>query len=220
VHRIAYWTAVAAVATMLAPTIGQAQITTFTSLAAWTSAVTLPGVDSYDDLEIDEGFYDSPLSRTAGTHSYELTAEFGFVPVGTAPDTWMSNFFVEDAMTFGGFSSGVRAIGGNFFNTLENGAVTSGGQLRLTLVSGSLSTSVVLENLTSTSFFGFTSVGAITSLTVGIVDPVAFVSPFATVNDLRLGGAPASSVPEPTGYALLATGAAGLLASVRRRRAH
>jgi hypothetical protein len=98
-----------------------------------------------------------------------------------------------------------------------NGAPT-GGQIQITLTSGSFTSTQTLTNSTSTTFLGFTSVDAISSMTVAVVSPNGVTGPFATVNDLRLGAAPTSVIPEPSTYALLATGMAGLLIMTRRRR--
>jgi hypothetical protein len=208
--------AVSAVA-LIVPTAAQAQITVHTTLASWLAAVSAPGLDTYDDLEIAEGFYDTPLLRTAGAYSYSLSSPNGFVPVGTVPDTWISQFFFQDGLTFNGFSSGVRGIGGNFFPTLETGAVTTG-QLQVTLTSGAFTNTQTLTNTTPSSFLGFTSTVALTSLTVQVVNPVANVGPFSTVNNLRLGAA-TTVIPEPSTYALLATGLTVMGFVARRRRA-
>ncbi|MCU0633565.1 MAG: PEP-CTERM sorting domain-containing protein [Gemmatimonadaceae bacterium] len=198
------------------PAALQAQITVHTTLASWLAAVTAPGVDTYDDLDVDEGFYDTPLARTAGVHGYELSSPNGFVPVGVEPDVWMSQFFYLDGLTFSAFSSGVRGIGGNFFPTLENGSVSTG-NLQVTLTSGAFTSTQTLTNPTASTFLGFTSTVALTSLTVSVVQPSQTTGPFATVNNLRLGAAQ-TVIPEPSTYALLATGlvAHGMIS--RRRR--
>jgi hypothetical protein len=215
--------AVLAASALVAPSAVKAQITVFNSLSSWQGAVVAPGLDTFNDLDIGEGFYETPLARSAGAYSYRASAVEGFVPagvnVGPPPlsDTWLSNFFIDDAMVFDNFSPTVRGIGAEFFLSNDAGLFQSAGQVRITVVSGAFTSVQTLTNPTTTTFTGFTSVGAINSVTVQAIGPQA-TRGFATVNNFRLGAAPTVVIPEPSTYALLATGLVTLAALSRRRR--
>ena len=224
VHRLSRLAAILAATALLTPTAAQAQITVFNSVAGWLSAVSTPGLDTFNDLDIAEGFYETPLFRNAGVHGYRASAVEGFVPagvdVGPPPlsDTWLSNFFVQDVMVFDNFSPSVRGVGAEFFLTNASGLFVPTGQISITVVSGAFTDTQTLTNATTTSFRGFTTVGAINSVTVAAVRPNS-EQIFATVNNFRLGAAPTSVIPEPSTYLLMATGVVVLGALSRRRRA-
>jgi hypothetical protein len=84
-------------------------------------------------------------------------------------------------------------------------------------VSGTFTSVQTLTNASTTSFLGFTSVGAINSVTVQALRPNNEQN-FVAVNNFRLGAAPTVVIPEPSTYALLATGLVVCVAVQRRRR--
>jgi hypothetical protein len=223
-HRVSRClAAVLAASALVVPSVAKAQISVFNTLSGWQGAVAAPGLDTFNDLDIGEGFYATPLLRSAGAYSYRASAIEGFVPagvnVGPPPlsDTWLSNFFIDDVIVFDNFSPTVRGIGAEFFLSNEAGLFQSAGQLRITVVSGAFTSVQTLTNPTTATFTGFTSVGAISSVTVEALGAQA-TRGFSTVNNFRLGATPTVVIPEPSTYALLATGLAALAAVLRRRR--
>jgi hypothetical protein len=197
-----------------------AQITVHTTFASWLAAVSGDGLDTFDDLDPTDGFTDSPAARTAGAFSYTASSPSGLFPSGTAPDAWLSNFFVEDAITFDEFSPNAFGVAGQFFLTGEDGQLGVQGDLTLTVTSGAFSTTETIVNAFGPLFLGFTSVDAITSLEVQAVGASPQNGIFATVNNFRVGAAPISTtVPEPASMALLVAGVGGLVGVARRRGA-
>lgn len=197
-----------------------AQITLHTTFASWLAAVSGDGLDTFDDLDPDDGFVDSPAARTAGAFSYTASATNGLFPSGSTSDAWLANFFVEDAITFDAFSPNAFGVAGEFFLTNESGQLGVQGDMTVTVTSGAFSTTQTLVNVSGPLFLAFTGVDAITSLEVQAVDGSVQNPIFATVNNFRVGAAPiTTSVPEPTTVALLVAGLSGLAAAARRRRA-
>jgi hypothetical protein len=218
VHRMSRWAATIAAITTLTPAASQAQITVYNSLTAWSTAVVLPGLDTFDDLDTGAGFYTSPLTRTAGAYSYDVSSPEGFYPSGTVADPSISNYFIEDALTFSSFSPNAYAVGGNFYLGNEFGGFVGTGQVQIILTTTAGSNTQTLTNATQTTFLGFTSTDVITSVTVKALRP-ANEPIFAVTNNFRVAAVPPTVVPEPGSYLLLATGMAGVLIVARRRRA-
>ena len=195
-----------------------AQITVHTTLASWLAAVTGDGLDTFDDLDPDEGFYASPLLRTAGSFSYQVRADFDLFPSGTASDPWVSNLFIEDALVVDGFSPQAYGVAGEFFLSGQFGDRLSAGRFTLTVEDalGSLSQTIDVAQATS-SFLGFTSASGITSLSLQALDATRQNPLFSTINNIRIGAAPVTAVPEPGALALLTVGGLGLAGVMRRR---
>jgi hypothetical protein len=70
-----------------------AQITVHTTFASWLAAVTGAGLDTFDDLDPDDGFLDTPAPRTAGAFSYVASAPEGMFPSGTPADPFLVSSF-------------------------------------------------------------------------------------------------------------------------------
>ena len=107
--------ALAAVALMAAST-SQAAITVYTNLAAFTAATSNPGTDTYTGFSI-LGQTTSPITRTAGAYTYTAATPGNFYGAGTTANPWLSTNQALDSITFSGFTSTVRGIGGNFFGS-------------------------------------------------------------------------------------------------------
>jgi hypothetical protein len=129
----------------------------------------------------------------------------------------------SDSILFTDFSSGVDAIGGNFFTSGTNGlATTRPLGLFLYLQGGGGDDDYDYEYIpsaTATSFLGFISTTGITELQVEEHSYASDPKGYPTVNNLYLGTAKiVSSAPEPTAWALMLVGFGGAGALLRQRR--
>lgn len=195
-----------AAAMLCAAAAAQADITVYTSEAAFLAAVTAPGVDTYDDLTTT--LYADTLHRSAGGYTYDAYSLNGLYGAGgTGGDHWLSNDMRTDPIVFSHFSGGVRAFGGNFFPSDVFGQFAPGD---VTLTADDGGTLVYnLSNATPTGFLGFISTSALVQVTLG-TDGVHF---WPTANNVVL----AAPVPEPASYAMLLAGL-GFVGVVSRRR--
>lgn len=218
---------VAAAAVLLAPVRAHAQISTYTSLAAYLAAVTAPGTDTFSNISVT-GATSSPLLRTAGIYSYRASvmpmvgdpSAASFFGAGSAGNPSLSTNNFDDVIVFDQFSSTVRGVGGFFYGTDVFGDFLGNASVTLNAVTtDGFSQSLIFTPSSSTGFYGFVSAsGAFLSLTVAAVQSGEdFV--FPTVDDLVLGSAaaPITAVPEPQTYAMLAVGLA-VIGFVRRKR--
>jgi hypothetical protein len=185
----------------------QAAITVYTSQSAFLGAVAAPGVDSFDDLELD--LYDSPLDRTAGAYGYQAAATGGLYGAGGGADAWLSTNLRLSPIVFQNFTGGVSGFGGNFFASDVGGQYVAGGNLVLTAADGS-SLNYALSNATQASFIGFVSDAALTSVTLGTDGGLYW----PTANNVVL----AAAVPEPATWGMLLAGLGMAGAAARRRR--
>lgn len=189
--------------------------TLYTSAASFAAATSAPGVDTYTGFSIT-GTTSSPINRTAGAYSYTAAASTStFFGAGTTANPWLSTNLATDSVTFSGFSSGVNAVGGNFFGSDINGLFLQG-NISLTATDSTGSTTFLLTNAQTTSFLGFVSAGSISSLVVSAVQGTSPLWP--TIDNLTLAkAATVVAVPEPETYALMIAGL-GVLGFVARRR--
>jgi PEP-CTERM motif len=189
--------------------------TAYTSAASFAAATTAPGVDTFAGFSIT-GSTPSPITRTAGAYTYSAAASTSsFFGAGTTANPWLSTNIATDSITFSGFSAGVNAVGGNFFDSDIAGAFALG-DITLTATDSTGSTTFTITGATTNSFLGFvSSTGSILSLVVSAVQPASPIWP--TVDNLTLAKALVTAVPEPETYALMLAGL-GVLGFVARRR--
>jgi hypothetical protein len=121
-----------------------------------------------------------------------------------------------DSITFFNFGPSISAIGANFFGSNISGIFQSG-SIALSLTDSFGLTSHTIINATTSSFIGFVSTGTITSLTVEAVQPgTGFLWP--TVDNLTLAQGLTTAVPEPSTWAMMILGFAGVGFITYRRR--
>jgi hypothetical protein len=195
-----------ALAALLCATAGaQAAITVYTSQAAFLGAVTAPGVDTFDDLEVQP--YADTVFRTAGAYNYQAYSSGAIWGAGGPTDHWLSNNTRYTPIVFSNFTGGVNAFGGNFFGSDIEGAYVPDANVILTAVDGSTLT-YTLAGATTDSFLGFVSDAPLTSVVLG-TDGGDY---WPTANNVVL------AVPEPATYGMLLAGIGLLGVAARRRR--
>jgi hypothetical protein len=194
-----------AAALLCAAAGAQADITVYTSQAAFMAAVKAPGVDTYDDLTVS--LYGENLNRSAGGYTYDAYSAKGLWGAGGAGDHWLSNDTRTNPIVFSNFSGGVSAFGGNFFASDILGQYTTG-NLVLTAIDGSVLT-YSLAGATTTDFLGFVSSTPLAAVTLGNDGGVYW----PTANNVVL------AVPEPATYGMLLAGLGfvGIMSRGRRR---
>lgn len=209
-----------AAAALFCATSAQAVITIYTTQAAYLAAISAPGVDTFDDLN-PTGSVAGPLNRTAGAYSYKASVgptSTLFFPGGVSPgDVYLSTNNRLDTITFNTFSAGVRGAGGNFFGSDINGAFTTPSTITVTATDASGTVTQTLTNPTVTSFVGFVSTGALTSVTTFVgVAGTGIAGVWPTVNNLTLGTV--AAIPETQTLAMMFAGLAMLGIAVRRNK--
>lgn len=187
---------------------------TYTDRTAFLNNVFLPvSVDDFDDLTPGNTFV-SPETRTVAPYSYDLVASGGLFSRGTntPADTWMSTAADNTALSFASIAStdgDVNAIGGYFFVTDSSGLLAITGTPITVTVNGDASTALTSSTATETNFFGWVTLGNITSLEITIGSAT---NRYVAVNDVTF------AVPEPSTYALLGFAVStGGLYRLRRR---
>ena len=119
-------------------------------------------------------------------------------------------------ITFSNFGPSISAIGANFFGAGQFGLFQEG-SIALSYTDSLGVDSVVIVIATTSSFIGFVSDGTITSLTIEAVQPDG-VFLWPAVDNLTLAQGLTSAVPEPSTWAMMILGFAGVGFLAYRRR--
>jgi PEP-CTERM motif len=201
--------------------VANANITVYTSESAFMAALAnmsaVTGTDSFDDLTAGANLGSGPLVRAAGSLGYSAAVGPNsdvFFGAGNGGDNWLSTNSASDTVTFSGFAPGVFAAGANVFNSDLGGNFLRRGAITLSADDGSSTASQTVRFPRATTFIGFISDSALTSVSLTATSgPNTTVWP--TMNNLTL----ATAVPEPETYALMLAGLAAVSFLARRRKA-
>ena len=191
-----------AAALALLSTASFAGTTTYTSSASFLSQVAAGSyTESFDGLPSDP-----PTAYTGGSFAYTVASPNGLYGSGEFLAVNQEN----DGLTISFSGGNVMAVGGNFFATNLSDAF----QAVAMTVSLSDGTSVTFTPTSqSASYLGFTSDVAITSLTIS----GAGTSLYSGLDNLTVGAVAIPAVPEPTTWALMGLGLAGVVLARRRK---
>lgn len=206
----------ATLAALLGSAAAHAGVTFFNSEAAFLAATSGLSTDHFADLGID-----APIDGALQRSGYQVSAQDGLENQLYATAAGLSTNRPDATLNFGGFASGLRALGGQLLATTYIGDAWSSARLNLWLTDADGSYQQVLD-LASGGFFGWLSDTTLTSLSISIFDSNLPV--FPTVQSFSLGyassGEPGSgsTVPEPSAPLLLLAGLGGLAWVQRRTR--
>ena len=196
---------IVSVAALAVAASADAGVITTSSASAFDLIASSRGYQRADFLSfaVEPGAY-AQLNGGTAWNAWSMAASEGMLRAMASGDVRSED--ANRTITISFASGSVFAVGGNFFCGDAAGAAIPGSQVRIALASGQS----YVANSSITSFAGFISTEAITSITIQrqVAGPDA---QYASVGSLVVAG-----VPAPGSIALLA--AAGLAGPTRRRR--
>ena len=194
------------VAGLTGPSVIGAQTTVHTSLASFLASTQGPlYTETFPFVPSAPSFSFSSLG-----FGYTVTTGGGNVYRGSLLGTFIGNSTANRSLLFTFTTGNVTAVGGNFFLTGTTDNLLTG-NISISLSDGTLAS---FTGSSVSDFRGFTTTGAvITSLTLAAPSG----SLFNSADNIVVGLASASVVPEPSTYLLVGVGLTALLGVARRR---
>jgi hypothetical protein len=212
-------------AAISAPAAAVNGLTVYTSRAAFMAAIHGAATDTFDDSWGDDN--PTELDRSVGGYSYRawLLQQDTLYRAGDEANGSLSDFGNAGDIILTDFTGGVNAVGGDFFNTDENGLGLP--LTRLTVVAWTATQNPQpYENLitanvfhlyseTGFQFIGFTWTGPAGAPILMFDTESDDHSTWPTLDNLTLGIA--NPVPEPATWALALIGFGAVGCAMRRR---
>ncbi len=207
-----------------------ADLSFFTSEAAFLSYLPHPVTDSYADLGASVGQdLETPLTRTVGGFGYGLFAYNDFASdydtihiTGTAGNPAVSTTYNGSILIVDRMTGGANAFGAYIWGASGSDEFRSGSTINFEVLDADGVDKLYSFTPTAAdqgSFIGVISTSALKIVNAWIVPTQANIDdlPYVIMDNVTLGVA--AAVPEPADYALLLGGLAVIAAVVRRRKA-
>jgi hypothetical protein len=195
------------------PAAAQAQVITYSNSAAFNSALVSGFTANFNSLPFPDqpvvsptNFAGNGFAFSAITTSNQLDSSLYSIGPSSS-DRWLSLFWPDDFIVLTNFSANIRAVGGNFFGTDQNGSPESSSISLTATFIGAPTFTTNIQAAGPANFFGLTFESQVSSLRIGGAPS------YATLDNVTVG----TVVPEPATVSLLAL-AVGILLFVAFRR--
>lgn len=161
-----------------------AAITVVTDKATFTAGISDAAMDDFADMACGDVTL-SPVPRTAGSFTYQVTSQFDLYNLCMNPGVAVSPNDALSPLNFEGITGDASAIGADFFTTDIGGTIVAGSvTLLVTDSSGAQAQHTVTAPDT---FAGFTSDQTIVSISILATQDSPTEGRWATVNGFILG---------------------------------